>query len=69
MRVKRSGRSHNANQLTSLVYKRNGVTIGDLSYTYDSAGRRKSMGGTLARVNLPPALTSATYDANNRLTN
>ena len=69
MRVKRSGRSHNANQLTSLVYKRNGVTIGDLTYSYDNAGRRKTMGGTLARTNLPPALTSATYDANNRLTN
>ena len=55
--------------MTGLTYKRNGVTLGDLTYTYDAAGRRTSMGGSYARVNLPPALTSATYDAANKLTN
>jgi len=59
----------NANQLTGLTYKRNGVTLGNLTYGYDAAGRRTSMGGSYARVNLPPALASATYDAANKLTN
>jgi RHS repeat-associated protein len=59
----------NANQLTSITHKRLGATLQALSYTYDLAGRRITMGGTAARVNLPPALASATYDANNRLTN
>jgi RHS repeat-associated protein len=62
-----------ANQLTGIVYKKaDGTTlIGDLSYTYDANGRRKSMGGSLARVAAPLATTNistATYDANNRLT-
>ena len=59
----------NANQLTAITYKRSGSTIGGLTYTYDNAGRRTSMGGTYARTNLPPGLTTTAYDANNRLTN
>jgi RHS repeat-associated protein len=59
----------NANQLTSITHKRLGATLQALSYTYDLAGRRITMGGSAARINLPPALASATYDANNRLTN
>ena len=58
-----------ANQLTALTYKRSGATLQALAYGYDAAGRRTSMSGTAARINLPPALASATYDANNRLTN
>ena len=58
-----------ANELTSLTYKRSGATLQALAYGYDAAGRRTSMSGTAARINLPPALASATYDANNRLTN
>ena len=58
-----------ANQLTSLTYKRSGATLQALAYGYDAGGRRTSMSGTAARINLPPALASATYDANNRLTN
>jgi RHS repeat-associated protein len=42
--------------------------VGDLAYTYDAAGHRTSVGGSLARVSLPAALTTATYDAANRLT-
>ncbi len=61
-----------ANQLTAIVYKKaDGTTvIGDLSYTYDANGRRKSMGGSLARVtaSLATSISTATYDANNRLT-
>jgi RHS repeat-associated protein len=57
-----------ANQLTSLIYTSSGTTIGDLSYTYDAAGRRASISGSWARSGIPAALSSATYDAANRLT-
>jgi RHS repeat-associated protein len=43
--------------------------LGDLSYTYDDAGRRTSEGGSFARSNLPAALSSTTFDAANRLSN
>mgnify|MGYP002783605940 CR=1 FL=1 len=60
---------NNGNELTTLTYKRNTTTtLGTLGYTYDAAGRGLTMTGSLARVALPPALASATYDAANRLT-
>lgn len=59
-----------ASQLTGITYKKaDGSTIGDLTYAYDAAGRRTAMGGSLARTTLPAAVASATYDADNRLTN
>lgn len=58
-----------ANQLTSLVYSNGGSTLGNLSYTYDAAGRRIRQGGSFARVNLPGTISGAiSYDAANRLT-
>jgi RHS repeat-associated protein len=57
----------NANQLTSLAYTLSGNPVGDLTYTYDLAGQRINVGGSWARTGLPQALTSATYDAGNRL--
>jgi RHS repeat-associated protein len=42
--------------------------LGDVTYLYDAAGQRTSVGGSLARTGIPAALTSATYDAGNRLT-
>ncbi|MBK9948949.1 MAG: RHS repeat-associated core domain-containing protein [Nitrospira sp.] len=57
---------NDANDLTSLTYKQGATTVGDLTYTYDPAGRRTSIGGTFARASLPPALTTATYNANNQ---
>src|SRR6266571_5982563 len=38
-------------------------------YTYDSLGRRTQVGGSFAQTGLPTAVTSATYDAANELTN
>jgi len=38
------------------------------SYAYDAAGKLTSRGGTLFQSVLPTALTTATYDADNRLT-
>lgn len=57
-----------AGQLTDIVYTRGGVTIGDLAYQYDAAGRRIQESGSLARRILPGAVASATYNAANRLT-
>jgi RHS repeat-associated protein len=57
----------NANQLTSLTYTLGMTTLGDLTYTYDAAGRRTSVGGSWARTGIPSALTSAIYDAANRI--
>ncbi len=43
--------------------------MGNLTYEYDPAGMRSKVGGTFARTNLPPALSSATYnDANQQIT-
>ena len=59
-----------ASQLTGITYRKSdGTPIGDLTYQYDTAGRRIRMGGSLARTTLPAAVASAAYDANNRLTN
>ncbi len=58
----------NANQLTGISYAKGGTTLGDINYSYDLAGRRIGVGGSFAATNLPNALASATYDANNRLT-
>jgi RHS repeat-associated protein len=54
-----------ASELTSLTYKQGATTLGDLTYTYDAAGNRIKTGGTFARSNLPPALTTTNYNANN----
>lgn len=56
-----------ASQLTAMVYKLGGAVIGDLTYGYDSAGRRVSVGGSFARTNLPQPLASAGYNDNNQL--
>jgi RHS repeat-associated protein len=42
--------------------------LGDLSYGYDAAGQRISMGGSLATVNLPNEMGGVSIDAANRLT-
>lgn len=57
-----------ASELTSLTYKQGATVLGDLTYTYDAAGNRIKTGGTFARSNLPPTLTTASYNANNQQT-
>jgi len=59
----------NANGLTGITYQNGSVVFGNLTYGYDAAGRRTGMGGTLASVTLPSAVTSASYDAANRIKN
>ncbi|WP_244305874.1 DUF6531 domain-containing protein [Paraburkholderia lacunae] len=57
-----------ASQLTGITYSRSdGATLGTLTYAYDAAGRRTSMGGTLARVTLPQPVADARYNGANQL--
>src|SRR5207247_10798736 len=57
-----------ASDLTGLSYQLGATKLGDLGYEYDLVGRRTSVGGSFARTGLPAALGSATYNANNQLT-
>ncbi|MDF0676563.1 MAG: DUF6531 domain-containing protein [Nitrospira sp.] len=57
-----------ASELTSLTYKQGATTLGDLAYTYEATGNRIKTGGTFARTNLPPVLTTTNYNANNQQT-
>jgi RHS repeat-associated protein len=57
-----------ADQLTSITYKQGTSTLGDLTYGYDQAGRRSTVGGSFARVAIPDAFSSASYNDNNQLT-
>ena len=56
-----------ASHITGITYTQGETTLGTLTYTYDSRGNRTSVGGTLAATTLPTAVTSATYDAANRV--
>lgn len=57
-----------ASQLTGITYTRGTTVLGDLRYRYDAVGNRVETTGTLARTSLPAAVTGATYDLANRLT-
>jgi RHS repeat-associated protein len=57
-----------ASQLTGIVYQGGALAPANLSYTYDLAGRRTSVSGTLASTQLPNAVSNAVYNANNQLT-
>ena len=57
-----------ASQITELTYKYGAGTLGNITYTYDSGGRRIATGGSYARTALPSALTSTTYNDANQLT-
>ncbi len=59
----------NANEITGLTYKLGTNTVGNLTYGYNADGEIASRGGSLDVTNLPAALASASYNANNRLTN
>jgi RHS repeat-associated protein len=57
-----------ANELTGITYtKSDSTVIGTLTYSYDAAGRRTSVGGTLANMQPGVPVASTTFDANNRL--
>ncbi len=56
-----------ASHLTNMIYSFGSTVLGDLSYSYDAAGRRTQVGGSLARTGFPQPVTSAIYDAANEL--
>jgi RHS repeat-associated protein len=59
----------NDSRVTGITYKFNANTLGNLTYSYDSLGRRTQVGGSFAQTGLPGSISSATYDAANELTN
>ncbi|MCI0717747.1 MAG: peptidoglycan-binding protein [Acidobacteria bacterium] len=57
-----------ASQPTGMTYSLGANTLGNLTYAYDMVGRRTAVGGSFARSGLPQPVTSASYNANNQLT-
>lgn len=57
-----------ASELTAINYSLGSSTIGSLIYAYDTIGRRVSVGGESARTGIPSALSNATYNAANEVT-
>jgi YD repeat-containing protein len=57
-----------ASQLTGIVYADGALGAQNLEYNYDLAGRRVSATGSLANTQLSLVVSSAVYNANNRLT-
>ncbi|HET9194704.1 MAG TPA: RHS repeat-associated core domain-containing protein [Vicinamibacterales bacterium] len=56
-----------ASQVTAIDYTLGMTTLGNLTYTYNVAGRRTAIEGSWARTGLPSTLASATYDAANQI--
>jgi len=57
----------NANRLTGITYTKGTTTLGNLAYTFDVLGRVSTLGGSWGRINIPAAMSSATYDAANQV--
>lgn len=57
-----------AGYVASITYTKGPTVVGDLTYVYDSAGNRTSVGGSLATSALPADVSTAQYDDANRLT-
>ena len=57
-----------ASQLTQMVYQGGSQPSQSLIYTYDLARRRVGVSGSLASTQLPAAVSNASYNANNQLT-
>jgi RHS repeat-associated protein len=57
-----------ASQLLGINYQLGNTALGNLTYGYDLAGSRTTVGGSYAEIGLPTALGSASFNASNRLT-
>jgi len=57
-----------ASQLNAISYQLGSTSLGSLTYSYDLSGRRTGLGGSVAAVNLPLAVSTTAYNANNQLT-
>ncbi len=58
----------NGSELSGITYTNGGTTLGTLTYGYDLAGRRTSVGGSYAQTGLPLPVSTTSYNANNQLT-
>ena len=54
-------------ELTGITYANGSTTLGTLTYGYDLAGRRTSLGGSYAQTELPMPVSNSSYNANNQL--
>ena len=54
--------------MTGILYEGGALAPANLQYSYDLAGRRVGVSGSLASTQLPTAVSSAVYNANNQLT-
>lgn len=62
------GYSYDAgSRLTGITYQEGATTLGQITYSYDSLGRRSAATGGYARANLPTALSSAVYNVANQI--
>jgi len=57
-----------ADRLTRITYTNGSGELGRIDYGNDPAGRRQETSGSWARMNLPGAMATGTFDAANRLT-
>jgi RHS repeat-associated protein len=57
-----------ASQLLGINYQLGNALLGNLTYSYDLAGRRTAVRGSYAQTGLPSPLAGASYNANNQLT-
>ena len=53
--------------INAIGYQNGSTTLGNVSYQYDSLGRRSQVAGTYARSNLPAALSAAVYNTANEI--
>jgi RHS repeat-associated protein len=59
---------NSGSQLTGITFTLGSSALGNLTYNYDVAGRRTSLGGTLAQSAIPLPVSTTSYNANNQLT-
>ena len=68
-----TNRTHHENggqlsRVNSISFTKGTTSLGNLTYQRDPRGRIVSVGGNLARVSLPDALSSSVYDDANEMT-
>ena len=56
-------------RLTTVSYERGATVLGNLAYVYNADSLRVGVTGTWARVAMPAAISAASYDLGNRVTN
>jgi RHS repeat-associated protein len=59
----------NNSRVAEIDYLSGANVLGNITYAYDVLGQRTEIGGSFARTGMPDAVSSATYDDANQLTN